>query len=342
MKRLDWVDILKGIGILYVLIGHIIINENSLLKVYIYSFHMPLFFFISGYLFKVNSTYLSHIKKRLKTLLIPYTTFFIFSYIVTRILFKLSLLETLVNKYELIKIFVVANGFELNKINNTPLWFLPCLFITENVFFLISKTKKLRLIFILSLLISIAGYILTFKNNISNIWSFKTALISLFFYGIGYILKNNEILFSKIVKFISNKYILLLLFIFNMYIILLNGRIDMNSSYYSNYFLFLLSALISILIYIVISIKINHSDLLQLIGKSSLLLLGTHLIIFLLTSKYTVPIIYKKDRFNIAYDESSIFFIYIVSALIIIVPYKNILNYFSKIAHKNSLKNTKV
>lgn len=46
--RVEWVDVAKGIGIILVVLGH---NQSPdyIIK-FIYSFHMPLFFFLSGYL----------------------------------------------------------------------------------------------------------------------------------------------------------------------------------------------------------------------------------------------------------------------------------------------------
>ena len=53
-KRISWIDMTKGYGVLLVIIGHMyIFNLSS----WIYSFHMPLFLFISGYVFKVNITF---------------------------------------------------------------------------------------------------------------------------------------------------------------------------------------------------------------------------------------------------------------------------------------------
>ena len=49
-KRIEWIDIAKGIGIILVVIGHI--SQIEVLNDIIYSFHMPLFFIISGYLYK--------------------------------------------------------------------------------------------------------------------------------------------------------------------------------------------------------------------------------------------------------------------------------------------------
>ncbi|OYP59578.1 acyltransferase family protein, partial [Prevotella sp. P3-122] len=51
-KRLQYVDFLKGFAILCVVVGHIAAfnPKCDLLIDFVYSFHMPLFFFISGFL----------------------------------------------------------------------------------------------------------------------------------------------------------------------------------------------------------------------------------------------------------------------------------------------------
>ena len=47
-KRLDYVDYARGVGVILMLIGHLGFGDG-VYKV-IYSFHMPLFFLISGYI----------------------------------------------------------------------------------------------------------------------------------------------------------------------------------------------------------------------------------------------------------------------------------------------------
>lgn len=66
-KRIDYFDIAKGIGILIMIIGHMNLKQYPLIKNFIYSFHMPLFFIISGYFFKVkdNKTCIRNIFGRL-------------------------------------------------------------------------------------------------------------------------------------------------------------------------------------------------------------------------------------------------------------------------------------
>ena len=69
MKRLDWIDALKGFAILSVVIGHCIdgVRKGDTYSEYayalqaafdfIYAFHMPLFFAISGYVFWSSKSY---------------------------------------------------------------------------------------------------------------------------------------------------------------------------------------------------------------------------------------------------------------------------------------------
>ena len=79
--RISYIDQLKGIAILLVVLGHVIGYNNcedSFLWRFIYSFHMPLFMFISGYVaqmtfrierFGWNET-ISFLIKKLRTLLL--------------------------------------------------------------------------------------------------------------------------------------------------------------------------------------------------------------------------------------------------------------------------------
>lgn len=73
-KRLQWIDIAKGIGIILVVIGHSKPPEN-ILQI-IRSFHMPLFFFVSGLVYHERSidvySSAARLKKDFVRLVIPY------------------------------------------------------------------------------------------------------------------------------------------------------------------------------------------------------------------------------------------------------------------------------
>ncbi|MBQ6180935.1 MAG: acyltransferase family protein [Ruminococcus sp.] len=69
-KRIEYIDIAKGIAIILVIIGHTV-PDGSFLKDYIYGFHMPLFFLVSGYFFKERPVK-EYVRKQGVRLMVPY------------------------------------------------------------------------------------------------------------------------------------------------------------------------------------------------------------------------------------------------------------------------------
>ena len=105
----DAIGCIKGIGIYFVILGHIYKCNN--IGMWIYSFHMPLFFILSGYLIADKLTvpcYSEYFKKKFKSLIIPF------------ILFRIALI---------LYWWVVESGFR--KLDLGPIWFLPILFSIE-------------------------------------------------------------------------------------------------------------------------------------------------------------------------------------------------------------------
>lgn len=84
MKRIDYIDIAKCFAILCVVIGHVLCYDlygfehawkESALMQFIYSFHMPLFIFLSGIVSVTmieRKNLLRDIMKRGRTLLVPF------------------------------------------------------------------------------------------------------------------------------------------------------------------------------------------------------------------------------------------------------------------------------
>lgn len=68
---IEWVDDLKVIAIMFVVWGHFA-SGNNLVCRFIYSFHVPLFFLISGYLYKQVKKPSTLISSNFKRLIVPY------------------------------------------------------------------------------------------------------------------------------------------------------------------------------------------------------------------------------------------------------------------------------
>lgn len=68
-KRIDWIDTAKGIGIIAVIIGHFHVPDLTMRL--IYSWHMPLFFIISGILY-TDKPFSELLKAKSNSLIRPY------------------------------------------------------------------------------------------------------------------------------------------------------------------------------------------------------------------------------------------------------------------------------
>jgi len=80
-KRIGWVDIARALGIFAIVLGHTV--EDGATMRYLYSFHIPLFFFLSGAAFRVrDASFGAFVKKRAFSLLLPYGIFALVSQLV--------------------------------------------------------------------------------------------------------------------------------------------------------------------------------------------------------------------------------------------------------------------
>jgi len=138
-KRIGYLDIARGIGILLVVLGH---NDFEALspfgQQFIYSFHMPLFFFLSGYFINTAISFLDYFKKRFNSVLKPYlfTIFLIY--------FALVSFEKLSFQTAIGRIIKSLYG-SIRYIDWGQLWFLPHLFVVSlYAFIFIALVSKLR------------------------------------------------------------------------------------------------------------------------------------------------------------------------------------------------------
>lgn len=124
-QRIGYIDVAKGIGILLVAMAH---TGLSLVAPYlhklIYSFHMPLFFFLSGYFFDAGLPFLALLKKRFNAVLKPYL-FTIFLIYLTSVSFSNMGFVTALGR--IVKALYGSGRY----IDWVQLWFLPSLFVTS-------------------------------------------------------------------------------------------------------------------------------------------------------------------------------------------------------------------
>lgn len=181
-KRIQWIDMAKGYGILLVIIGHMyIFNLSS----WIYSFHMPLFFVVSGYVFKVKTNFKSFVKKRIYRLIVPYL--FLASLIITY-----EVIGRIITK-EQINILKLSADYVLQR-RQSALWFLTCLFIIEIIMFFIIKIQNTAYQGASIIALTIIGLSYQRFIGIPLIWNVDTALTSVAFFYVGYLFRKTGIL----------------------------------------------------------------------------------------------------------------------------------------------------
>jgi len=138
-ERIGYIDIAKGIGILLVAMAH---TGLSLVAPYlhklIYSFHMPLFFFLSGYFFNPDTPFLALLKKRFNAVLKPYL-FTIFLIYLASISFTNMGFVTAAGR--IVKAMYGTGRY----IDWVQLWFLPSLFVTSLFAFLFYRLVLARI-----------------------------------------------------------------------------------------------------------------------------------------------------------------------------------------------------
>lgn len=133
-KRLDYLDMAKGVGIFLVVLGHIEYLEESTMR-FIYSFHMPLFFIIGGILtFEKANGNLSpgeSMKKRARGTMVPYFSFSLI--LLTMRVFEYFIQPEFITGREILRQVVDSvTGYGLH-----TLWFLPVYFGAGSLFTLI-------------------------------------------------------------------------------------------------------------------------------------------------------------------------------------------------------------
>lgn len=277
MKRIATYDILKGFGIILVILGHI--TRNADLGRCIYAFHMPLFFFISGVVYHQKKNF---IWKQFKGLMIPYFIFSILSFLywfLIELHFRekrdgTNVLDQLLN---IVYPMNMQGGYEFNIV----LWFLPCLFITSTIYHLCRSRICNKWLNVVLLLVSI---IFTTMVKIKLPFFLYEMFYALPFYICGVIyseVKLNSELFSpaknkKILWFRIFWGILCMCGVFT-YILLtsMNGNMQ-NTSYSQGYFIFFICAILLILSLLEMTTDIKSVKPLQWLGINSLCIMLVH------------------------------------------------------------------
>ena len=199
MQRVGWIDFLRGISMILILVFHteVYYKEYDVTPYYIYTTNaIVLFYFISGYLFyrQGELDYMKKILSIVRSLVIPY---FIFTTLIA--VPKALLRQESIDWTETVS----------NILSGRASWFIAALIIGE-VFF--TKVAWLSTSAIACLIIY---YVIPFNQH--NYWQWQDALLAVTFLYTGYLYHQYKDFFHTINKPLYSSLLLLILILIKVY-----------------------------------------------------------------------------------------------------------------------------
>ena len=266
VNRLNYVDVVKGIGILLVVFQHCMgvapFETTPFISYMIKSFWMPLFFFMSGYLYKIKPTR-EYFYSKTRTLIIPDIIVKVIN--VFTGIFCLSVLRLSDN-------YLKLEGF----------WFLDALILISLFYYLFNctllnfkfiKNEHIQYyLFSVSVILLVLG--LAFSHFAGkNTYSVISAFVGVFYYSLGHIFR----LFENKKEIIKKRYIYLIISILMLtalaFIAPYTGDISMAYNKYSNEVVFVICSVIGCFAIFFLSKFIKKSKFLEYYGRNSLIIL---------------------------------------------------------------------
>ena len=322
-KHIESIDVLKGITIILVVIGHAVQGVVSsqhltlnteyssifILKQIIYGFHMPLFFIIAGLFINswVKKSFKEAILQKIIRLVVPY---FIWSAI-TAILMQLA--SSYTNNGLGIKEFLLSPMIPFSQY-----WFLYVLFFIHIIFFILVNIKICngKLLF---LLISVIVYFL--NPLINSVWISDNLFRYMIFFSIGsYILD-----FINLKQFQCNK-IILPIIIFLLINIIYIKILYINNDLWKYYFWFITSIVGSGFVFLISYYIVNKTKIIKNIlcffGEKSMEVYCLHLLILAGTRIFLLKFLKVEELWNVAILSGSITLV-VCYIVFFKIPYKN-------------------
>ena len=192
-NRINWIDWAKCIAITMVVFGHIPQTEGSFLPFYICTFHIPLFFFISGYLTKTRPNTKEEFQKCKHSLIIPYILYNIifYPYWAIRLYIDqgvgLSVLDYIIKP--LIGIPFLQINSPISSSVNGAMWFIAVLLIMRLILHLCIHTSKPLLYIKIIALFFIGIYVVSMKHKYPLSMTIEGLFKCMPLYLLGYLTK---------------------------------------------------------------------------------------------------------------------------------------------------------
>lgn len=283
MKKITWIDNAKAAAMFAIVLGHTL--RGGAVQSYVLSFHVPLFFLLSGCVFSTvkYQNFGAFVLHKIRTILLPYFFWGAVSAVIFYFLgrFAGTQLDVEVQTglgYSLLALLygnttVFKLGF------NLPLWFLPCLFAMQLWFYFIDRYVLARKnnIYIVTggfLIFGILNqYVLHWYGlpfNLENAWMMS------FYFSIGLLLRQSKTYRKEAVFEWKTALAGAACIGVGAFVALQNSHIAYSWSLYGNYVLFLISSLLGCAGWILLAKQIPKNKILTWTGEGTLAILVMH------------------------------------------------------------------
>lgn len=286
-KRINYIDVAKGIGIICIVFGHVM--KSGFLRQVIFAFHVPFFFLLSGMTYQCKLNKKRFYLDKFTRLMIPYYSFSLISIAIYTLMIRIGVIEGDGRLVLNLLGMLYANSNNGYMEWNKPLWFLPCLFgvygIVDVFETTISKLEQKQRVLVRTEYVAalwIAGiFVNTYYTGIWFPFHLESAIYLAGFTELGCQIK--EFGPERIADMARAKNgwmgngTLILCLLAGCGISYFNGACEIRGHKFGMCpILFLISALILSVAFLILSIQTEKCRILQKIGMSSLSILLLH------------------------------------------------------------------
>ena len=265
-KRILWIDTAKSLGIFLVFWGHILYHNDGIEYVTkaIYSFHMPMYFMLSGMVMRKPDNKWQFIKTKAIRLLIPV----IIAYLLFTPLF--ILLEESTFSFSIYDVYITGCIA-----HNPPLWFFICLFEVYCIAALLGICNYSK---IMQLVVSVAAFIFVAVDIHFNLplyyLGIDKAILALAFFSLGIVLKEsiNE-MFEK------RYFVVVLTTLWLMLGVFLNGKVSMYGFVFHRYTLFVTGAIAGSITFFYFAKKLEKNQFIRKYSQYTIFIIVSHFLL---------------------------------------------------------------
>lgn len=283
-ERLLLPDVLKAIAIISVVIGHAVAgdhNNNELEKIlynFVYTYHLPLFFFEGGYLYKQKKPRY-FFKSLIKNNYIPFVAYSFLALLFLPGLVQLHALEEsalLVNPKRYAAVLFLRSRVPLTG----AMWFVPFYVLSFFIFYVISFIPNEKMKRCIIFMLGCAGAVLTNIHRV-NVFYCNRAFLMQPIIWLGYVYRRHE---DTVQKYLNRFLWLPIAVVLFLIYPLLNIGIDLAFLEIAGGWLFYPIVLLGIAMCLSFSKNIKEpskiAHLLQYIGENTFAIMALHFIAF--------------------------------------------------------------